>query len=135
MDQTNIVSRKHSDQKQEMADDLRRRQTEAEAILWREVRADKLGVKIRRQQIIDGFIVDFYCHASGHIFELDGGVHLGTKEYDRDRDAIIAARGLTIIRIPNERIINDLQGVLAEMREVISDEIDRRANDDRSRAC
>ncbi|MCZ2288038.1 MAG: endonuclease domain-containing protein [Anaerolineales bacterium] len=33
-----------------------------EKILWKELRASKLGVYFRRQQVIQGFIVDFYCH-------------------------------------------------------------------------
>jgi very-short-patch-repair endonuclease len=36
--------------------------TPAEKILWEELRANKLGVHFRRQQVIAGFIVDFYCH-------------------------------------------------------------------------
>ncbi|MBE7536074.1 MAG: DUF559 domain-containing protein [Anaerolineales bacterium] len=30
--------------------------------MWEEIRANKLGVRFRRQQVIAGFIVDFYCH-------------------------------------------------------------------------
>lgn len=29
------------------------------------IRANKLGVHFRRQQVIQGFIVDFYCHKAG----------------------------------------------------------------------
>jgi len=40
---------------------MRREPTNAEQILWQELRAKKLGVKFRRQHLIDQFIVDFYC--------------------------------------------------------------------------
>ena len=43
-------------------EELRREMTPAEKILWEELRANKLGVHFRRQQVIQGFIVDFYCH-------------------------------------------------------------------------
>ncbi len=33
--------------------------TPAEKLLWQEVRAKKLGIRFRRQQVIAGFIVDF----------------------------------------------------------------------------
>ena len=49
-------------EKQELARELRRNMTPAEKLLWKEVRANKLGVHFRRQQVIAGFIVDFYCH-------------------------------------------------------------------------
>jgi very-short-patch-repair endonuclease len=126
IDQTNIVSRKHSDEKQAMAQELRIRQTEAEAALWNRVKNNQLGVKIRRQQIIDGFIADFYCHRSGRIFELDGGIHERTKEYDRERDAILAARGLQIIRISNDRVLNDIEGVVREIRSHITKALSHR---------
>ncbi|MHB8778456.1 MAG: endonuclease domain-containing protein [Anaerolineales bacterium] len=50
----------------------RRDMTPAEKILWQELRANKLGVHFRRQQVITGFIVDFYCHKAGLVIELDG---------------------------------------------------------------
>jgi len=37
----------------------------AEKILWEELRANMLGVHFRRQQVNQGFIVDFYCNQAG----------------------------------------------------------------------
>jgi very-short-patch-repair endonuclease len=51
------------------------------------------GVQFRRQQVIDGFIVDFYCHAARLVVELDGTVHERRIEYDVERDQTLAARG------------------------------------------
>ncbi len=56
--------------------------TPAEKILWEELRANKLGVHFRRQQVIQGFIVDFYCHQAGLVVEVDGDVHDLHKEED-----------------------------------------------------
>jgi very-short-patch-repair endonuclease len=49
-------------EKLQRAKELRREMTPAEKILWEKLRANKLGVHFRRQQVIAGFIVDFYCH-------------------------------------------------------------------------
>ncbi len=49
--------------------------TSAEKLLWQELRANKLGVHFRRQQVIAGFIVDFYCHKADLIVEVDGETH------------------------------------------------------------
>jgi very-short-patch-repair endonuclease len=46
-------------EKLQRARELRRDMTPAEKILWQELRANKLGVHFRRQQVIAGFIVDF----------------------------------------------------------------------------
>ncbi len=37
--------------------------TEAEEILWQKIRNNQLGVKVRRQHAIQGYIVDF-CSAN-----------------------------------------------------------------------
>ena len=56
--------------------------TPAEKILWEELRANKLGVHFRRQQVISGFIVDFYCHKAALVLEVDGDVHDLQQEED-----------------------------------------------------
>ena len=44
------------------AQKLRKRETEAERILWEKLSNKQLGVKFRRQHPLYRFIVDFYCH-------------------------------------------------------------------------
>jgi very-short-patch-repair endonuclease len=62
-------------EKLQRAKELRREMTAAEKILWQEIRTNKLAVHFRRQQIIKGFIVDFYCHTAGLVIEVDGDIH------------------------------------------------------------
>ncbi|HCF30201.1 MAG TPA: restriction endonuclease, partial [Cyanobacteria bacterium UBA11049] len=83
---------------------------EVEKILWHHLRTNKLnGLHFRRQQVIDGFIVDFYCHAAGVVIEVDGAVHLQQVEYDARRDQILSLRGLRILRITNEEVKHNLK--------------------------
>ncbi|RIK27962.1 MAG: hypothetical protein DCC54_01500 [Anaerolineae bacterium] len=49
------------------------------------VRSER-GVRFRRQQVIQGFIVDFYCHKSALVIEVDGDVHDLQKEEDERRE-------------------------------------------------
>ena len=81
-------------EKQERACELRRDMTPAERLLWKEVRANKLGVHFRRQQVIQGFIVDFYCHKAGLVVEVDGDIHDLQKEEDERRETVLSAWGL-----------------------------------------
>jgi very-short-patch-repair endonuclease len=95
------------------AEEFRHQMTDEERTLWRHLRANRLhGFHFRRQQLIDGFIVDFYCHAAGLIVEVDGPVHQQQAGYDAERDRVLAARDLRILRIRNEEVRQDLQGVL-----------------------
>jgi very-short-patch-repair endonuclease len=100
--------------KVQRAKELRRRMTAEERRLWEHLRTNRLdGFHFRRQQVIDGFIVDFYCHAAGLMVELDGAIHQQQEEYDAERDRRLSAHGLRVLRIRNQDVWNDLDDVLA----------------------
>ena len=101
--------------------ELRQESTEAEKLLWEELRNRKLiGLKFRRQHPLDKFIVDFYCNEKKIVLELDGGVHNEkiNKEYDEARTAMLAGLNIIVLRFKNEEVINDMQGVLKKIRDV-----------------
>jgi very-short-patch-repair endonuclease len=101
------------------ANELRKKMTPAEGILWRELRTGRSkGFHFRRQQVIDGFIVDFYCHAAGLVIEIDGEVYETQKEYDVEREQILAARGLSILRVKNLEVMEELSRVLNSIAKV-----------------
>jgi hypothetical protein len=70
--QRNIVGgQKVNPVKKERARELRRDMTPEEKILWHYLRNRQMaGFKFRRQQVIDGFITDYYCHEIGMILEI-----------------------------------------------------------------
>ena len=92
---------------------MRSEMTSAETKLWYHLRGNHLGgFHFRRQQIIDRYIVDFYCHAFGLVVEVDGGGHLDQEEYDRARDAHLADMGFKVLRFFNSDVDQDLDSVL-----------------------
>jgi very-short-patch-repair endonuclease len=111
-----IPGQKVTKEKLQRAKELRREMTPAEAVLWQELRANKQGVHFRRQQVITGFIVDFYCHKAALVIEVDGDIHDLQKEEDARREKALAELGLRVIRFRNDRIIHDLQGVIREIQ-------------------
>lgn len=115
----NIVRGQRVSAKQvENAKQLRREMTPAEKLLWKEVKASKLnGLHFRRQQIIHGYLADFYCHQHELIVEVDGGIHELQKEYDAEREKHLNSLGLRIIRFTNEEITKNLKGVLQKIIE------------------
>lgn len=93
---------------------LRIQMTEAEKLLWEELKDKKLnGCKFRRQHPILKFVLDFYCHGKKLAIELDGGIHKNTYQsfYDKDRTENLNDFGIKVIRFQNEEIINDIEGV------------------------
>ncbi|MGI8915884.1 MAG: endonuclease domain-containing protein [Chloroflexota bacterium] len=99
--------------KAERARQLRRAMTVAERMLWDALRAHSLdGLHFRRQQVIDGFIADFYCSTAALIIEVDGLIHVAQPDYDRERDRILAGRGLRILRLSNDDVLHTLPTTL-----------------------
>jgi very-short-patch-repair endonuclease len=90
--------------KLQRARELRRELTIAERRAWELLRHRRmLGLKFRRQHVIDGFIVDFYCAELRLVLELDGAGHTDKmrSEYDAARTTHLQSRGLRVIRIDN----------------------------------
>lgn len=111
-----VIGQKISRGMQERARELRHDMTLAEKVLWQELRTDKLnGIHFRRQQIIDGYIVDFYCHATALIIEVDGDIHKQQIEYDTERDAHLISRGFKVLRFTNDVVMNNLPAVLEKI--------------------
>ncbi|MBU7587169.1 MAG: DUF559 domain-containing protein [Nostoc sp. TH1S01] len=108
-----VIGQTINPDKIQLAKELRRQMTPEEKILWQNLRSNHLnGLHFRRQQIIDGFIADFYCHAARLVIEVDGKIHEQQAEYDAERDKVLLARGLRLLRIKNEEVKQELDRVL-----------------------
>ena len=92
--------------------------TPAEKILWQELRANKLGVHFRRQQVIAGFIVDFYCHKVALVIEVDGDIHDLQQEEDTERENALRKMGLKIVRFRNDEIMKNSAMVTVRIKEL-----------------
>jgi very-short-patch-repair endonuclease len=97
---------------------LRNSMTEAEKILWNELKNRKLqGLKFRRQHPIHWYVADFYCHEKRLVIEVDGGIHMKTqvKEHDENRSAEFDRLGIHVIRFTNEQVLQTKEKVLEEI--------------------
>ena len=106
MRQTRIMTRR--------ARHLRRELTEAERKLWYALRAHRLaGLSFRRQTPCGPFIVDFLCADARLVVEVDGATHSTEDEivYDKRRDAWFAANGYRVLRVTNDDVYRNLDGV------------------------
>ena len=111
-----IPGQKIDPAKLQRARELRREMTPVERTLWQALRGSKLGgFHFRRQQIIAGYIVDFYCHRADLAVELDGGIHLQQQEYDSQRDRVLSELGLSVLHFPNQEILQNLPAVVSKI--------------------
>jgi very-short-patch-repair endonuclease len=105
---------------------LRKNSTDAERILWSELRDHRLnGAGFRRQVPIENYVADFVCHAARLVVELDGGQHFSNQaeQADARRSTVIEANGFRVLRFSNHDVMTNRAGVL----EVIATAITERA--------
>ena len=101
---------------------LRRDQTTAEQRLWTRLRDRQLaGHKFRRQVPLGRFIVDLACYDARLIVEIDGGQHADQQEDDAARAAWLESRGFRVLRFWNHEVLENMEGVLAQIAEVLED--------------
>lgn len=92
--------------------------TEAEIVLWEQLRGKQLdGYKFRRQHIIGTFIADFTCLLKKLIIEVDGLIHQlpENKISDEERTKWLNQHGFEVIRFSNNEILHDTENTLTEI--------------------
>lgn len=116
-----VIGQKIPHELRERAKELRSNMTPAEKILWEKLRHNRLnGLQFRRQQIIDSYIVDFYCHAKALVVEVDGDIHDLQKDYDKERENYLMARGFRVLRVSNDDVKKNLKAVMQRISESCS---------------
>jgi len=103
-----------------LAREFRKNQTQTEQIMWEELRNRKfLNLKFKRQYLIEGYIVDFYCPELKLVIEIDGPIHLKQAKEDKLRQRDIEETGIKFIRFKNRDVIDDIEEVLNKLRAFI----------------
>ena len=90
---------------------LRQAGNQAEALLWLELKARKLGGhRFTRQLSIGPFFADFACRENWLVVEIDGHQHADSS-YDRRRDEFMRAQGYSILRVWNHDVLKHRRSV------------------------
>ena len=63
--------------------------------------------------MIGCYIADFVCREKKLIIEVDGGQHMDAIEYDQLRTAHLIKLGYNVLRVWNNEVFNNIEGVLA----------------------
>ena len=103
---------KHNKQLVPFAQQLRREMTKEERHLWYDF-LRTYPVRFSRQKVLGKYIADFYSAEAKLVIELDGSQHYegGNIEKDTERTTFLEGYGLTVIRIPNNAVSGNFQGV------------------------
>jgi very-short-patch-repair endonuclease len=101
---------------------LRRDMTPAERKLWWHLRElSPEGSHFRRQATIGPYFVDFACHTTKVVIEIDGGQHGQIAQITRDqkRDSFLRRNGYRVLRFWNNDVRENIEGVLTVICEVL----------------
>jgi very-short-patch-repair endonuclease len=128
---TNRTLRQHA---KRVCRDLRKAQTDAEHLLWEQLRNRRFqGLKFCRQHpiLVDClgvetfFVADFFCFERRLVIEVDGRVHDYTVDHDQLRTFVMRQFGIHVVRFRNEQIETALVQVLEGLRDVVSTDRDQ----------
>ncbi len=116
------------DNSKETARYLKKNQTQAEKVFWELIRNRRFeGIKFYRQYPIrfesEGqkrfFVVDFYCHKTKTVFEIDGGIHEKQKGYDEMREKILKSLKYKLVRFSNGEVLSQNEKFLEKLKNLL----------------
>jgi 5-methyltetrahydrofolate--homocysteine methyltransferase len=123
------IDKKHGPKLLEFAKSMRKNPTEAENILWQELRNRKVkNLRFRRQHPMGYTIPDFVCIQKKLIIEVDGGYHdePGMILADQERGAYFEKVGYTVLRFTNEQVRSATSEVVDKITEAVNRLPDRK---------
>lgn len=104
-------TRKRDPRTNSRARSLRHGDNIAEAMLWYELKASKLGgYKFVRQMPVGPYFADFASRSAKLVIELDGSQH-AESHYDRRRDEFMREQGYSVLRIWSADVVKDVTSV------------------------
>lgn len=115
------MQRKHNKDLVHIAKILRKNMTKEEKHLWYDF-LRKYNVRFIRQKVLGKYIADFYCAEARLVIELDGSGHYTDDGLLKDqvRTSFLQEYNLTVIRIPNNQINKNFNGVCEYINYIVS---------------
>ena len=108
------------------AKEMRKEPTLSEAILWDNLRRDKLDVRFRRQHLIGKYIVDFVCLEKKLIVEVDGEYHNTKEQIELDNERTLELEqkyNFKVIRFSNDAVNKQMSEVLTKIESELKSRI------------
>jgi very-short-patch-repair endonuclease len=87
------------------------------------------AVKFRRQHPAGIYVLDFYCAAARLAIEIDEWAHdnAATRVRDADRSHYLRSQGVATLRVPAQKVLDDVDAALERIVEVCLERIAARS--------
>ena len=98
------------------AQNLRREMTPQERHLWYDF-LKKVPLTIKRQYVLENYILDFFIPSVKIAIEIDGAQHFDpqAKQADKCRDELLNSYGIKVLRYTNLDINRNFDGVASDI--------------------
>lgn len=107
--------------KQARARTLRKSQTDAELLLWKQLRNRYTAkYKFRRQHAFGPYFLDFVCLEKWLVVEVDGSQHMQQMAYDEKRTAWLESRGFRVLRFWDNDVLTRTDSVMQVILEALN---------------
>ena len=84
------------------------------------ITGEQVGSPLSEAASHAGFVVDFYCHKSAVVVEVDGDIHDLQQEEDARREKALSELELRIVRFKNDEVVRKLSAVVGRIKELVS---------------
>lgn len=119
------VSPARAAQLRERARHMRRHPSEAQALLWEELKDKKCGFTFNREVVMGSAIVDFAARSRWLVVEV-GGTDGAEATIAALSDHKLTEVGVRVMRFSEEQVLADLAGVVAAIKTELEKPFDRR---------
>ena len=107
--------------KKKLSRHFRKNMSLPEVLLWKQIKGDQLGFRIRRQASIGDYVIDFYCAHPKVAIEVDGSTHQCRAESDKARDAWLNSQGILVYRISASWILKNPFAAALRVKEFLEE--------------
>jgi primosomal protein N' (replication factor Y) len=95
----------------EKAQFLRKNMTDAETKIWYALNREQMGVRFRRQEPLENYILDFVSYEKRLVIEIDGGQHSKDSAYEQKRQKFLEDANFRVLRFWNNEVLENFEGV------------------------
>ena len=87
-------------------------------------------ITFNRQKPLGNYIADFYSHSLKLVIEIDGDSHGDSSSiaYDSKRTSYFESKGLMVIRFTNREVLNNIEGVMKRMCQLVEEKVENPPN-------
>ena len=122
------MKRKSNEKLVPVARNLRKNMTKEERKLWYDFLSG-YPVRFYRQKVLGKYIADFYSSRANLVIELDGAQHYEDTGIINDniRTEYLEEYNIQVIRIPNNEINNNFDGVCLYIDNIVKKKLDKQS--------